>query len=93
MKVGGENKGVAKILYPEPIVLLGQKKLRVVEYNGNWIKWLEDSRVGFKDSTARKYMKIAKDPQIRHGMSYLDNLSLNKLYTLASAPEEVKEDY
>ena len=29
---------------------------------------------------------------IGHGMSVLDNLSLNKLYSLASAPEEVKED-
>lgn len=60
--------------------------------HGSWIKWLEDSRVGFKDSTARKYMKIANDPQIVHGMNVLDSLSLNKLYTLASAPEEVKED-
>lgn len=56
-----------------------------------WIKWLEDSRVGFKDSTARKYMAIARDPQIVHGMNVLDTLSLNKLYSLVSAPEEVKE--
>lgn len=60
--------------------------------HGEWIKWLEDSRVGFKDSTARKYMTIARDPQIVHGMNVLDNISLNKLYTLALAPEEVKED-
>lgn len=33
------------------------------------------------------------DSQIRHGMSVLDNLSLNKLYTLALALEEVKEEY
>ena len=33
------------------------------------------------------------DHQIVHGMNVLDNLSLNKLYTLALAPEEVKEDY
>ena len=37
-------------------------------------------------------MKIANDPQIVHGMNVLDSISLNKLYTLASAPEEVKED-
>ena len=39
-------------------------------------------------------MKIANDPQITHGVSNFDinSLSLRKLYTLASAPEEVKEE-
>lgn len=30
--------------------------------------------------------------RIVHGMNVLDTLSLNKLYTLALAPEEVKEE-
>ena len=40
------------------------------------------------------YIKIYDDPQITHGVSNFDinTLSLRKLYTLASAPEEVKED-
>lgn len=60
--------------------------------HGSWIKWLEDSRVGFTDSNARRYMAIAKDPQIVNGVHVLNDVSLRKLYTLASAPEEVKED-
>ncbi len=61
--------------------------------HGSWIKWLEDSRVGFTDRMARKYMRIANEfKEIGTSSSVLNNLSLNKLYTLASAPEEVKED-
>ena len=60
---------------------------------GSWAKWLEDSRVGFTDRMARKYMKIAKEfKEIGTSSSVLNKLSLNKLYTLASAPDEVKED-
>ena len=94
MKVVGRTKGVAKYYTPERIVQLGQKKIEtVVKYNGNWIKWLEDSRVGFTDRMARKYMRIANEfKEIGTTSSVLNNLSLNKLYTLASAPEEVKEE-
>lgn len=61
--------------------------------HGQWIKWLEDSRVGFTDRNARRYMAIAKEfKEIGHNMSVLDTLSLNKLYSLASAPDEVKEE-
>lgn len=76
------------------VIELGQILIDTKEglQHGQWIKCLEDSRVGFKDSTARKYMAIARDPQIVHGMNVLDTLSLNKLYSLASAPEEVKEE-
>ena len=83
-----------KVEVARGVIELGQILIETKEKlpHGSWIKWLEDSRVGFSDSTARKYMKIARDPQIVHGMTILDNLSLNKLYTLASAPEEVKED-
>ena len=57
-----------------------------------WIKWLEDSRVGFTDSNARRYMTIARDPQIVNGVHVLNDLSLRKLYSLASAPDEIKEE-
>ena len=86
--------GQKKVEVARGVIELGQILIETKEKlpHGSWIKWLEDSRVGFKDSTARKYMKIANDPQIVHGMNVLDSISLNKLYTLASAPEEVKED-
>ena len=56
-----------------------------------WIKWLEDSRVGFNRSQASKYMKIAENfkGEMFTSSKHLDNLSLNKLYSLASAPEEI----
>lgn len=60
--------------------------------HGQWIKWLEDSRVGFTDRNARRYMTIARDPQIVNGVHVLNDLSLRKLYSLASAPEEIKEE-
>ena len=62
--------------------------------HGSWIKWLEDSRVNFKDSQARKYMKIYKElgNNVTVSNDLIDNLAINKLYTLASAPEEVKEE-
>lgn len=64
-----------------------------MKYDGSWIKWLEDSRVGFTDRMARKYMRIANEfKEIGTTSSVLNNLSLNKLYTLALAPEEVKEE-
>lgn len=83
-----------KVEVARGVIELGQILIDTKEKlpHGSWIKWLEDSRVNFTERNAQRYMKIANDPQIRHGMSYLDNLSLNKLYTLASAPEEVKED-
>ena len=58
-----------------------------------WIKWLEDERVGFKSTQAEKYMKIARElgDQIPTSSVNLNLLSVNKLYSLASAPEEVKE--
>lgn len=83
-----------KVEVARGVIELGQILIEAKEKlpHGSWIKWLEDSRVNFTERNAQRYMKIANDPQIRHGMSVLDNLSLNKLYTLASAPEEVKED-
>lgn len=61
--------------------------------HGSWIKWLEDSRVGFTKQMANKYMRIARElGQMETSGFHLNNLSLNKLYTLASAPEEIKED-
>ena len=62
--------------------------------HGSWIKWLEDSRVGFTRKQAAKYMRIAEelgDSNVTYQVTF-DQLSLNKLYSLASAPEEVKEE-
>ena len=56
-------------------------------------QWLQDKRVGFKRVQACKYIKIYEELGDSYTTSVrLDDLSLNKLYTLASAPEEVKED-
>lgn len=85
-----------KVEVARGVIELGQILIDTKEKlpHGSWIKWLEDSRVGFSIQNANKYMKIANDPQITHGVSNFDinSLSLRKLYTLASAPEEVKED-
>lgn len=63
--------------------------------HGEWLQWLEDSRVGFKERNAQRYMRIYNElgkNEMRHDMSYLNELNLNKLYELASAPEEKRED-
>lgn len=55
-------------------------------------QWLEDKRVGFTRRMANMYIKIYDE--LGNGVSrdMVDTISLRKLYTLASAPEEVKED-
>lgn len=59
--------------------------------HGSWIKWLEDSRVGFSVQMANKYVRIARElGQIETSGFNLDVISLNKLYSLASAPDEIK---
>lgn len=61
--------------------------------HGEWYNWLNDSRVGFGREQARKYMVIAEElSEIATSGCVLDNLSMKKLFKLASAPEEVKED-
>ena len=62
--------------------------------HGNWLTWLKDDRVGFRSTQAEKYMKIDKElgDQIHTTSVNLNLLSVNKLFVLASAPEEVKED-
>lgn len=54
-------------------------------------QWLNDKRVNFKRHQANKYIKIYEELGLGESRIF-DDLSLNKLYTLASAPEEVKED-
>ena len=54
-------------------------------------QWLDDRRVNFKRHQANKYIKIYEELGLTESRIF-DDLSLNKLYTLASAPEEVKED-
>lgn len=60
---------------------------------GAWTNWLEDGRVNFTPQQARKYMRVYNELGQNETSGFvLNDLSLNKLYTLASAPEEVKED-
>ena len=60
--------------------------------HGSWINWLKDSRVNFTERQAQKYMKVYTELGNANHQFVFDQLSLNKLYTLALAPEEVKED-
>ena len=83
-----------KVEVARGVIELGQILIDTKEKlpHGSWIKWLEDSRVGFNRNQANKYIKIAKELSNVSYQDTFDQLSLNKLYTLASAPEEVKED-
>ena len=84
-----------KVEVARGVIELGQILIETKEKlpHGSWIKWLEDSRVGFSVQMANKYVRIARElGQIETTSFNLDVISLNKLYTLASAPEEVKED-
>lgn len=84
-----------KVEVARGVIELGQILIETKEQlpHGSWTKWLEDSRVGFTDRQARNYMKITKElGEIGNSVSVLSDLSLRKLYALASAPEEIKED-
>lgn len=83
-----------KVEVARGVIELGQILIETKEKlpHGSWIKWLEDSRVGFNRNQANKYIKIANELSNVSYRDTFDQLSLNKLYTLASAPEEVKED-
>lgn len=61
---------------------------------GAWTKWIQDGRVNMKETQVRKYMTIARELEQQNNTSsvVLSQLSVNKLFELASAPEEVKED-
>ena len=64
------------------------KETRVEKYDGSWIKWLEDSRVGFTRRMANMYIKIYEELGDSINRGIIDSLSLNKLYTLASAQKK-----
>lgn len=83
-----------KVEVARGVIELGQILIETKEKlpHGSWIKWLEDSRVNFSRRQSSKYMKIASELGNGNYQFPFDQLSLNKLYTLASAPEEVKED-
>ena len=61
---------------------------------GAWTNWIRDGRVNMKETQVRKYMTIARELEQQNNTSsvVLSQLSVNKLFELASAPEEVKED-
>lgn len=86
-KIDEEEKLIYTIYIP------GQKKLRVAKYDGSWIKWLDDERVGFTRNMANRYIRIYDELGEQCSPNLLDNISLNKLYTLALALEEAKEEY
>ena len=83
-----------KVEVARGVIELGQILIETKEKlpHGSWIKWLEDSRVNFSRRQSSKYMKIASELGNGNYQFPFDQLSLNKLYTLASAPEEVKEE-
>lgn len=83
-----------KVEVARGVIELGQILIETKEKlpHGSWIKWLEDSRVNFTERQAQKYMRVYKELGNTNHQFVFDQLSLNKLYTLASAPEEVKED-
>lgn len=54
-------------------------------------QWLEDERVKFGRRMANKYIRIYEELGTTDSRVF-DSVSINKLYTLASAPEEVKEN-
>lgn len=76
------------------VIELGQILIDTKEglQHGQWIKWLEDSRVNFTERQAQKYMRVYKELGNTNHQFVFDQLSLNKLYSLASAPEEIKEE-
>ena len=55
-------------------------------------QWLDDERVGFTRNMANRYIRIYDELGEQCSPNLLDNISVRKLYTLASAPEEVKEE-
>lgn len=59
---------------------------------GEWTRWLEDGRVNFGERQAQKYMKITRELGKTEFQFGFDTLTIDTLYKLASAPEEVKED-
>lgn len=86
-----------KVEVARGVIELGQilKETKEGLNTEQFIQWLSDSRVGFKKSQAYKYIKIANEYNDIFSTSdgkILNQLSVNKLFELASAPEEVKED-
>lgn len=55
-------------------------------------QWLDDERVGFTRNMANRYIRIYDELGEQCSPNLLNNISVRKLYTLASAPDEVKED-
>ena len=86
--------GQKKVEVARGVIELGQ--ILIETYEGmtrpEFLKWLKDSRVGFGEKTAYKYMKIGRELEDFSHREKINELSLRVLYTLASAPEEVKED-
>lgn len=90
-------QGQKKVEVARGVIELGQilKETKEGLNTEQFIQWLSDSRVGFKKSQAYKYIKIANEYNDIFSTSdgkILNQLSVNKLFELASAPEEVKED-
>lgn len=83
-----------KVEVARGVIELGQILIETKEKmtRTEFLKWLDDSRVGFGEKTAYKYMKIGKELEDFSHREKIKELSLRVLYTLASAPDEVKEE-
>ena len=85
-----------KVEVARGVIELGQilKETKDKMTRPEFLKWLKDSRVEFGETTACKYMRVAESLgalDFSH-REKLENLSLRVLYTLASAPDDVKEN-
>lgn len=85
-----------KVEVARGVIELGQilKETKDKMTRPEFLKWLKDSRVEFGETTACKYMRVAEsfgELDFSH-REKLENLSLRVLYTLASAPDDVKEN-
>lgn len=87
-----------KVEVARGVIELGQILIETKEgfkgQKGAWTNWIRDGRVNMKETQVRKYMTIARELEQQNNTSsvVLSQLSVNKLFELASAPEEVKED-
>lgn len=95
-EVQAEKFHQKKVEVARGVIELGQILIDTKEgfkgQKGEWTRWLEDRRVKFGERQAQKYMKITRELGKTEFQFGFDTLTIDTLYKLASAPEEVKED-
>lgn len=73
------------------IIEIGKRLIKVKEMlpHGEWGKWLEE-KVEFRQTTATKYMRVAKEfPNLQS----LENLGQTKIFALLEVPKEEREEF